>query len=412
VNAICLVIDRLHTGCLGAYGNSWIETPAIDRLAAESFVFDQALVDTPRPDLLYRSYWQGWPALAAGQPDGRPTLPGLLSEAGVATALFTDERLVQEHPLAVDFHEHLRIDPPRQPQIACDGAFEETHLARCFVQIIDWLRRARGPFFLWCHLGSLGTAWDAPWEFRQRYRLEGDPEPSRSADVPNLLLPADHDPDELLAFSQAYAGQVSLLDTCLGGLWEALEAHPAAKETCLVVTSSRGFPLGEHRRLGPCDEALYSELVQIPLWIRFPDGLGAAARSQALVEPSDLWATLLDCWRIADVPPSPTAATLMPIVREEVARVRDRLVLAGAGPERAIRTPAWYLRTAGVPAATGSPELFVKPDDRWDVNNVAVRCLEVVECLQDALAQYEQTVQAGRVSDLPPLSNVLLHGLS
>jgi len=87
VNAICLVIDRLRAGCLGAYGNSWIETPATDRLAAESFVFDQALVDTPRLDLLYRSYWQGWPALTARQPQGRPTLPALLAEAGVATAM-------------------------------------------------------------------------------------------------------------------------------------------------------------------------------------------------------------------------------------------------------------------------------------------------------------------------------------
>ncbi|MGA2068515.1 MAG: sulfatase-like hydrolase/transferase [Thermoguttaceae bacterium] len=406
MNAICLVIDRLRAGCLGAYGNSWIETPATDRLAAESFVFDQALVDTPRLDLLYRSYWQGWPALTARQPQGRPTLPALLAEAGVATALLSDERLVREHPLAVDFDELLQIDPPWQPEMAPDGAFHQTHLARCFVQITDWLQQARRPFFLWCHLGSLGLTWDAPWDFRRRYWAEGDPEPSRSAEVPDRLLPEGHDPDEVLAFSQVYAGQVSLLDTCLGGLWEALEEHPAAKETLLVVTSSRGFPLGEHRRLGPCDEALYSELVQVPLMIRFPDRLGAAGRSQALVEPSDLWATLLDYWSPADVPPSPTAATLMPVVREEVATVRDRLALAGRGAERAIRTPAWYLR------AGGSPELFVKPDDRWEVNNVTVRCLEVVECLQDALAQYEQTVQAGRVSDLPPLGDVLLHGLS
>jgi arylsulfatase A-like enzyme len=39
VNAICLVVDRLHTGFLGAYGNTWIETPVFDRLAAESFHF-------------------------------------------------------------------------------------------------------------------------------------------------------------------------------------------------------------------------------------------------------------------------------------------------------------------------------------------------------------------------------------
>jgi arylsulfatase A-like enzyme len=406
VNAICLVIDRLQAGYLGAYGNSWIETPAMDRLAAESFLFDQALIDAPPLDLLYRSYWQGWPALVSHEPPRRSSLPGRLAAAGTATILATDEPLVRQHLLAADFDERIDLDPPRQPGVAARDAFEQTHLARCFARITDRLRSARPPFFFWAHLGSLGATWDAPPDFRRRYWIEGDPQPSHSAEVPNRPLAADHDRDEVAAFAQAYAGQVSLLDTCLAALLEAIEEHPAAKETLLVLTSSRGFPLGEHRRLGPCDEALYAELVHVPLAIRFPDGLGAAARSQALVEPADLWATILDCWRVADIPPSPTAATLMPLVREEVAAVRDRLVLAGQGGERAIRTPAWYLRAAADP-----PELFVKPDDRWEVNNVAVRCLEVVECLQDALLQYEQTVQTGRISDLPPLSDVLINGL-
>ena len=63
MNAICLVLDRLHAGYVGAYGNSWIETPALDRLASRSLVFDRALVDSPELERLYRSYWQGWHAL-------------------------------------------------------------------------------------------------------------------------------------------------------------------------------------------------------------------------------------------------------------------------------------------------------------------------------------------------------------
>lgn len=421
MNAVCLVIDRLHAGYLGAYGNTWVETPAFDRLAGESFVFDQALIDTPRLDLLYRSYWQGLHALSRGI-EGRPSLPGLLREAGVTTALLTDERLVHEHPLAVEFDDIITIDPPWQMQMAGEGAFEETHLARCFLQIIDWLQSAPRPFMLWCHLGSLGTVWDAPLDFRAQYCEEGDPEPLQSAEVPDRMLPERFDPDELLGFVQAYAGQVSLLDTCLGGLWEALQEYKGGHETLLALTSSRGFPLGEHRRLGPCDEALYAELVHVPLMLRFPDGLGATARSQALVEPSDFWATLLDCWRIAGAPSCPSGMTLMPFVREEGTRsetgpnsrsetgpnlcqVRDRLVVAGRGAELGIRTPAWYLRKVA------QPELFVKPDDHWEVNNVAVRCQEVVECLGDAAIEYEQTVAAGQISDLPELRDVLVQGL-
>jgi hypothetical protein len=405
MNAICLVIDRLHSGYLGAYGNGWIETPAFDRLAAESFLFDNLLIDTPELETLYRSYWQGWHALSAPPPQDRPALAAILREAGVHTALLTDDRTVREHPLAVDFDDVIQVDPPWQFQMAAEGHFEQTHLARCFVQIIDSMQAAPQPYLLWCHLASLGLTWDAPPEFRRGYWQENDPEPSLSADVPDRLLPDDHDPDEVLVASQAYAGQVSLWDTCLGGLWEALREHPTGRETLLLLTSPRGFPLGEHRRIGPCDEALYSELVQVPLAIRFPDGLEATARSQALVEPADLRATLLDYWRIADSLSSPSSASLMPIIREEVRAVRDRLVIVGRDGERAIRTPAWHLRAAEV------SELYVKPDDRWEVNNVTSRCQEVVECLQDTLMQSEQTLRSGRISDLPPLSEALAQGL-
>ena len=251
-------------------------------------------------------------------------------------------------------------------------------------------------------------------ECRERYWDESDPPLLSTAEVPDRMLPQGFDPDELLVYTQAYAGQIALLDTCLGGFLDVLDELPAAHKTLLAVTASRGLPMGEHLRLGPCDEALHGELVQVPLVLRFrpptmgtclPAPPGATARSQALVEPSDLWATLLDAWRIAGVPPSPTGVSLMPLVREEPVATRDRLVVAGAGQERAIRTPAWYLRKAE------PPELYAKPDDLWEVNDVAVRCQEVVDCLLDAADQFEQAIYSGSVADLPALSDVLLEGL-
>ena len=154
----------------------------------------------------------------------------------------------------------------------------------------------------------MGTTWDAPAEFRAGYWEEGDPEPPEGADVPERLLDENYDPDELLAAMQAYAGQVTLLDTCLGALVEQLSESPAGRQTLLAVTSPRGFPLGEHRRIGHADGALYGELVQVPLLVRAPGGLGGAARSQTLVQPADLWATLIDAWGIDQPPASPTGA--------------------------------------------------------------------------------------------------------
>ena len=164
----------------------------------------------------------------------RPSLAGLLREAGVSTALLTDEPQVTRHPLATDFDEIVEIDPPWQPQTA--GQIEQTHLARCFMQMIRWLETAREPFVLWCHLGSLGMSWDAPLEFRQAYCEEGDPPPPETAEVPDRILPADYDPDELLGIRQSYCGQVTLLDTCFGALLEFLDGG-LGSQTVLTLGS-------------------------------------------------------------------------------------------------------------------------------------------------------------------------------
>ncbi|MBU4273442.1 MAG: sulfatase-like hydrolase/transferase [Planctomycetes bacterium] len=431
MNVVCLVIDRLQAGYVGAYGNTWIETPNLDRLACQSFLLEHALIDSPDLERLYRSYWQGWHALCpAPPPETRPSLPALLREAGATTVLLSDEPLLARHPGAEDFDELIEIDPPWQPETA--RRIDQTQFSRCFERAIDRLASLRGPFMLWCHLGGLGTTWDAPLEFRQAYREPGDPPPPEGAEVHERTLPPDCDPDELLGISQSYAGQVSLLDACLGAFLDLFDGLPDAGETLLTVTSSRGFPLGEHRRVGPCDDSLFGELVHVPWMIRFPDAAGAgkgvrnrlckapsgpfrqtvpdtfsgaAARSQALVEPADLWATLLDWWELDDVPDSPSAESILRLVRRENGPFRDRLCIAGRDGGRAIRTPAWFF-LAGDP-----PKLFAKPDDRWEVNDVTSLCPEVTECLRDALAQYEQTLSAGRIADLPALSDILVNGL-
>jgi len=401
MNAICLVVDRLHAGYLGAYGNSWIATPAIDCLAAEGFVFDQCLIDSPQLEILCRSLWLGSHALAPPQPSPEQGhLARRLAAAGVAATLITDEAEIAAHPLADGFETVLRI--PAAEGVAAAETADQTHLAWCFAHLIDWLESAPATFCVWCHLKGLGAPWDAPLDFRRQYMEEGDPEPPSAAAVPSRMLPSDYDPDELLGFSQAYAGQVTLLDTCVGALMEFLQTTPLGPETVVVLLSPRGFPLGEHGRLGPCDEALYNELVHVPLVLRFPDGLGAAGRSHALVQPEDLFATLLDLWGVPPDGLPPTTRSLMPLVREEAEGLRDRLGIAGLGAERAIVTPVWYLRMAG------AEELFVRPDDRWQVNNVFDRCAEVVELLRQAYWHFEQAVQSCQLSQIPRLHEALV----
>lgn len=377
MNTLCLVVDRLHWGYLGPWGNTWIDTPSFNRLASQGFVLDQFHLDSPQLDRLYQSYWLGRHARRSPISDVAAGLPGRLAAAGIETVLVTDEPLVVRDPLATPFSRTVELEgaDPRRLAVTID----QTHLAHCFAVLLDQLE-AGGPSLTWCHLQSLGAAWDGPAEFRGLYVEPGDPEPSTRAEVPSLRLDKDFDPDQLLAISQAYAGQVTLLDACLGGLMEALESSPTGRETLLVVLSSRGFPLGEHGSVGTINEQLYGELVHLPLVLRFPDALGEGGRSQALVQPADVCATLLD-WHGLAVDPASDGKSLLPLVREEVSALADRLHLVGSG-QRALRTPAWYLRQEGERA-----ELFAKPDDVWEANEVSARAAPVVELLLTAMDQ-------------------------
>ncbi len=272
-NLICVVVDRLHAGMLGAYGNSWIHTEHLDELACQSFLFDQAYLDCPQLERLYRAYWLG--LHAAGDCEQTRTAPSLLQvlrSGGWHTALITDETEVAGMPPAADFAESVLMESLEAVATANDPS--ESGMARLFGAATAWLQAAPQPFCLWLHARGMGAAWDAPMVLRNQYADEEDPPPPEFVEVPNRWLADDYDPDELLGVTHAYAGQVSLLDMCLGALLDQLQQTGLNASTQLTLLGARGFPLGEHLRIGVCDEALYNETAQVPWLMRFHDGLG------------------------------------------------------------------------------------------------------------------------------------------
>jgi arylsulfatase A-like enzyme len=199
------------------------------------------------------------------------------------------------------------------------------------------------------------------------------------------VLPADSDPDLVLGFSHAYAGQVALLDECLGVLLEAIRRAPWSERALVVFTSLRGMPLGAHGLLGTFDAPLTCELVHVPLLLRLPDGSGALARTPTLVQPPDLAATLRAWYHLPGY--CGWGQNLLELVSDPLAEIRDRAVLHDGHAEWAVRTHHWYLRRQ---SGEGGPRyaLYVKPDDRWERNDVADRCPDVVEALDAALSEF------------------------
>ncbi|MEK6233923.1 MAG: sulfatase-like hydrolase/transferase, partial [Planctomycetales bacterium] len=109
MNLVCLSVDHLHAGYLGCYGNTWIATPQLDRLASESFLLDQFHLDAPSMQGAHESYWTGRHSL---EPVIQvPTLPEAATASGARSILLTDEpELLKASPLSDAFDDRIPVD--------------------------------------------------------------------------------------------------------------------------------------------------------------------------------------------------------------------------------------------------------------------------------------------------------------
>ena len=487
-NAIVLMIDRLGSGFVGPYGNTWVETPALNRLASESLLFETVIGDSTRLEQLYDSYWLGThavervcgsrlqtgagrrqtgpaeselaapryasvavppetksgvgkrplgnagavePATPSGDVVGPPEPLSLLcrlAEAGVTPLVMTDSEQVASHRLAAGFCEALL--PGNRP-LATAQAVDQTRTAELLAAALERAQELRSPFLLWVHAAAMNAVWDAPYEYRASLADEEDPEPPSICEPPHRELGETYDPDELLGIVQSYAGEVVALDELLGALLEAIEEAGLAPDTLVVLAAPRGYPLGEHGFVGAAGDQLHTELLETPLLIRDPRQRHSSLRLLDIVQPADLFATLLDWFQLLPQPAaearsaaentasassaSPTVSLVpAPAPLDEPAWTASRgqsqspvsgvespqassvgpgqslLMLAEQSPWTrslalsldesawALRTPEWFL----LHTKDGHDWLYAKPDDRWEVNEVADRCRQVVDQLK------------------------------
>ena len=65
-NLVVLVLDGLQPAYLGPYGNTWVNTPAWNHLAAESLLLERCWLDAPELADFYRAAWTGQPSWTRG----------------------------------------------------------------------------------------------------------------------------------------------------------------------------------------------------------------------------------------------------------------------------------------------------------------------------------------------------------
>ena len=341
MKVLILHASALHLGFVGCYGNTWINTPNIDRLAAEGVVFDQYYAD----DL------------------GRPL--------SASSCQLSDNGC----PLSV---------------VSCQADLEQT-LEAAAVAIEELVDKPR--WLCWVDLPSLHPPWDVSEAFTLPYLADDSADNEADNDPFEPLLdpvagPIDR--DDLVLWERlrcTYAGAVSYLDAGLGLLFDELKKLGLFNDLTVILTGSRGLALGEHGIVGDYLPWLHDEVVHLPLIVRQPGGKDGGLRVSALTQTVDLAATLQDIFGGT----ARGGRSLLPLVREEVESIREQCVsrwnLAGA-EEWALRTRKYALLVPVKQHTEGQPrivQLYVKPEDRWELNNVVQHHLDLADEMEKTL---------------------------
>lgn len=372
--SIVMAVDGLRACWLGPYGNTWFDTPVFNELAAQSRLHQHCLADSASISQNYDSFWRGQRFDRRAEAPFPRSLPSFC---------VTDSADVLDLADAAAFDQIIESPEPTPGELAADEASTSSALAiAAAIQTLSALPPSQD-YHCWIHLEFLSGSWDAPLTLRENLALQEDAAPSTWLRPPTSGGDESAvDPDVRFDWLLAAAAQVQALDLVLMTLLD----FAAASGALLVVTGVRGCPLGEHGSVGWEQPKLHTELLQIPLMARFPDGRDACHRCYPLVQCAEVHDLVLD-WHQGAKGGLTSAEQLVPMPQRELAVSR-------APGQLGIRTAAWYARVSE------TTELYCKPDDQFELNEVANRCSAEVAAMCE-LAERLQRPEPYRDWTLP-----------
>ncbi|MGL6076609.1 MAG: sulfatase family protein [Fimbriiglobus sp.] len=374
MRTLIVVARQCPIGAIGAYGNDWIATPTLDRLAAEGITWDQHLSDHPQPAAANRAWRTGLhqtPGIPREAHQAEDLLEAL-NRAGTKTILIEQSGVESLPEFYAGWQE--RFDARPSP---ADG----TPIDLLLTVLPEVASHLGESWLLWLDWNAFGRPWYIPAEVFGAYI---DEEETAEEPVPAWADPPTgwFDRDDLESWEylhRSFAAAMTTFDVQLGQVLAKLEELGLLKETRILFTTDHGTPLGEHGQIGIHTPQMHEELVHLPLIVKEPGGLGGK-RITRVTQPADLMPTILR-WHGISVPDGLDGEDLQ--TSQSHREAIGGLVQGDLGE--------WYLRTADrhLILPMGDDErgvqMYQKPEDRWEVNNLRASYLEETEELEARL---------------------------
>jgi arylsulfatase A-like enzyme/Tfp pilus assembly protein PilF len=267
---IIISIDTLRSDHLPAYGYTKVSTPAIDRLRADSILFEHAYSHCPLTLVSHASVFTGLLPADHGIRDNlgynlNPkaiTLAQLLKSKGYATGGAVSAIVLRGETgikRGFDFwDDDIDLDPAF---LSIGRAQRGGEVTRALAQ--KWIGehgRDSNPFFFFFHIYEPHTPYEAPEPFRSRY--------------PN-----------------AYDAEVATADDIVGKFLDYLRAEGIYDRATILLMSDHGEGLGDHGE----DEhgvLLYRETLQVALMLKLPKSSRKGTSVAAPVQLIDVFPTI------------------------------------------------------------------------------------------------------------------------
>ncbi len=380
-NAIVIMFDSLQRTYLGCYGNTWIKTPNMDRLAREGVLFENCYIEgvptVPCRRAMhtgcYTLHGRGWSPLTMEE----TTIADLCWGRPIDTAIIFDcpmyrlpkfgytrgfDKVYYTHGHELDHffylgdplyhynpHDYLEdhisetIDrvhgkTVRDPLIEELEAYlkqmqywrsdEDRYVAKTIKNAIKYLAQVdrNKQFYLWIDSFDPHEPWNPPSVVEGKPAMYDPNYKGKHQFLPVIGAVKDvFTEEELHHVRMLYAESVTVCDKWLGILMDAVRSLGFEENTLFLMVSDHGEPMGNgehgHGIMRKCRPWPYEELVHAPMLLRAP-GIKAGQRIKAFVQSCDVAPTVCD-WLGIGVHPDMTGKSLLPLVRGEVTKVRD-----------------------------------------------------------------------------------------